>query len=93
MPPSMAVTPSGNTPFLGEPTRLGGLLPDADPMVLLALAAPVFAVVLAVSIIFLKKPLFFAFGADKPPKTPAFSNGFVVQSAVGVGAGCVAWLE
>lgn len=84
MPPEIDVTPSGMIPFLGEPALLGGL-PDA--IVLLALAAPVFAVVFAVSIIFLKKPLFLALGAERPPSTPAVSNGLVVQSATGVGAG------
>lgn len=93
VPPAIAVTPSGSMLFRGEAARLEGLLLVVDPIVLLAFAAPVLAVVFAVSIIFLKKPLFFAFGAERPPKMPAFSNGLVVQSATGVGAGCVAWLE
>ena len=76
----------------GEPALLVGLLLEVEPIVLLAFAAPVFAVVLAVAIIFLKKPLFLAFGADRPPRTPAVSKGLVFQSAVGVRAGCVAWL-
>jgi hypothetical protein len=82
IPPEIDVMPSMF--FLGEPALLGGL-PDA--IELLALAAPVFAVVFAVSIIFLKKPLFLALGAESPPSTPAVSNGLVVQSATGVGAG------
>lgn len=90
VPPEIELKPSGMVFFLGEPALLGGL-PDA--MLLLALAAPVFAVVFAVSIIFLKKPLFLALGAESPPSTPAVSKGLVVQSATGVGAGCVAWLE
>ena len=84
IPPEIDVTSSGMMFFLGEPALLGGL-PDA--IVLLALAAPVFAVVFAVSIIFLKNPLFLALGAERPPSTPAVSNGLVVQSATGVGAG------
>jgi hypothetical protein len=87
IPPEIDVTSSGMMFFFGEPALLGGL-PDA--IELLALAAPVFAVVFAVSIIFLKKPLFLALGAERPPSTPAVSNGLVVQSATGVGAGCVA---
>jgi len=67
------------------PTLLVGLLLPEEPMVDLAFAAPVFAVVFAVAIIFLKKPLFLAFGADSPPRIPALSIGLVVQSAVGVG--------
>jgi hypothetical protein len=51
--------------FVGEP----GLLPEFE-MVLRAVAAPVFAL----SIIFLKKPLFFALGVVSPPKTPALSE-------------------
>jgi len=46
-----------------------------------ALAAPVRAVVFALSIIFLKKLLFFAFGAPSPPNTPtdsAWSEDHVV---------------
>jgi hypothetical protein len=70
---------------LGGPILLPGrlLLPIVDR----ALAAPVFAVVLALSIIFLKNPLLFAFGVPSPPKTPALSIGSVVQSALGVGIG------
>jgi hypothetical protein len=65
------------------------------PMVERALAAPVFAVVLADSIIFLKKPLLFALGVPRPPSTPALSIGSVVQSALGVGIGTLseAWLS
>jgi hypothetical protein len=65
------------------------------PIVERALAAPVFAVVLAVSIIFLKKPLLLAFGVPKPPRTPALSMGSLVQSALGVGIGIFseAWLS
>jgi integral membrane sensor domain MASE1 len=64
-------------------------------MVERALAAPVFAVVLADSIIFLKKPLLFALGVPNPPRTPALSIGSLVQSALGVGMGMFseAWLS
>ena len=53
-----------STDFVGEL----GLLPE-ELIVDLAFAAPVFAE----SIIFLKKPDFFAFGVVKPPKMPALS--------------------
>ena len=88
MPSGIALT------LVNGPARLVGRLLADDPIVLLAFAAPVFAVVFAVAIIFLKKPLFFALGAESPPNTPAFSRGFVVQSATAVGATeFVAWLE
>lgn len=75
-------------------TLLDGLLVPDELIVDLKSAAPDFAVVFAVAIIFLKKPLFLAFGADSPPRIPALSIGLVVQSAVGVGkTGLVAWLE
>lgn len=80
-------------PLFPKPPLVGLLAPDllpgllVLPMVERALAAPVLAVVLADSIIFLKKPLLFAFGVPKPPRTPALSIGSVVQSALGVGAG------
>lgn len=81
------MTPSGIMDFLVMgPAREEGLDPLLDPMVERALAAPVFAVVFAVAIIFLKKPDFLAFGADNPPRIPADSRGFVFQSATGVGA-------
>lgn len=87
LPPNMLLV------GLGGPTLLPGrlLLPIVDR----ALAAPVFAVVLALSIIFLKNPLLFAFGVPNPPKTPALSIGSVVQSALGVGIGMFseAWLS
>jgi hypothetical protein len=67
--------------FVGLPDRLPGRLVLAS--VDLALAAPVFAVVLADSIIFLKKPLFLALGAERPPKMPPDSAGSVDQSATG----------
>lgn len=72
------------------PDLLLGLLPIVD----LAFAAPVLAVVLAVSIIFLKKLLFFALGAPSPPKIPADSIGSFAQSAVGGdnGGAADAWL-
>lgn len=79
LPPNMLLV------GLCDPARLPGLL--LLPMVERALAAPVFAVVLADSIIFLKKPLLFAFGVPSPPRTPALSIGSVVQSALGVGTG------
>lgn len=63
------------------------LLPGRLPIVERAVAAPVFAVVFAEAIIFLKKLLFLAFGALKPPNTPASSIGSLFQSAVGVRSG------
>lgn len=71
------------------PARLPGrlvLLPIVD----LAFAAPVLAVVLAESIIRLKKPLRFDCGELKPPRTPADSVGSRFQSAVGVNG--LVWL-
>lgn len=54
-------------------------------MVDLAFAAPVLAVVFAVSIIRLKNPLLFAAcGELSPPSMPADSMGSFVQSAMGV---------
>lgn len=72
------------------PARLLGLLPIVD----LALAVPVRAVVFADDIIFLKKLLFFAVGVPKPPNTLEDCSGFWDQSAVGVRGGCEAepWL-
>ena len=87
MPSVIALT------LVSGPARLAGRLLVEEPIVLLALAAPVFAVVLAVAIIFLKNPLFLALGADSPPRMPAVSMGLVVQSATGVGTlEAVAWL-
>lgn len=65
--------------FVGLPAP--ALLLGLEPMVDLAFAAPVRAVDFAVSIIFLKKLLFFAFGAPRPPNTPSVSIGSTVQSA------------
>lgn len=62
-------------PFVGLPALLLGRLVLA--MVDRAVAAPVLAVVFADSIIFLKNPLFLAFGASRPPRRPA---GPVLQS-------------
>lgn len=90
-PPAMPVGPlPPNIALFGLPGPL--LLPGrlVLPMVERALAAPVFAVVLADSIIFLKNPLLFAFGVPKPPRTPALSIGSVVQSALGV---CTGWFS
>jgi len=90
MPPAMAEGPLPLSKlFVGLPALLPGRLLVALPIVDLAFAAPVRAVVLAVSIIFLKKPDFLALGAFKPPSTPADSMGSLVQSAVGVMTG---WL-
>ena len=92
MPPAMAVIPfSLNTLLVGllAPALLLGLLPMVDR----ALAAPVRAVDFAVSIIFLKKLLFFAFGAPSPPNTPAISIGSMDQSPSGDANGLAeAWL-
>jgi len=85
VPPAMADGPLlASKLFVGLAARLPGRLLVALPIVDLAFAAPVFAVVLAVSIIFLKKPDFLARGAFKPPSTPADSIGSLVQSATGV---------
>jgi hypothetical protein len=63
--PATERPPANPVIFVGEPGRL----PELE-IVLLAFAAPV----LALSIIFLKKPLFFAFGVERPPSTPALSE-------------------
>lgn len=73
--------------FVGLPDLLPARLPGRLvllPIVDLAFAAPVLAVVLAESIILLKKPLRFDCGELKPPSTPADSIGSRFQSAVGV---------
>lgn len=90
MPPAIAVGPlPPNILFVGLllPARLLGRLALALPIVDRALAAPVLAVVLAVAIIRLKKPLRFACGELRPPRIPASSIGSFVQSATGVRAG------
>jgi len=96
VPPAMAVGPLlPKRLFVGLPARLAGRLLAALPIVDLAFAAPVLAVVFAVSIIFLKKPDFFALGAFRPPSTPADSMGSLFQSATGVTTGWLpeAWLS
>ena len=58
-PPAIAVTPFGSKLLIGGL----GVSPCPAAMLLLALAAPVFAD----STNFLKKPLFLAFGVVRPP--------------------------
>jgi hypothetical protein len=87
VPPAIAVGPFPlSIDFVGLadllPARLLGRLALALPMVDLAFAAPVLAVVLAESIILLKKPLRFDCGELSPPRRPPDPAGSLSQSAI-----------
>ncbi len=72
LPPAIAETPLGRRLLIGE--RGGSICPAA--ILLLALAA----LVLADSTNFLKKPLFFGFGAVSPPRAPSDSTVLPAQA-------------
>jgi hypothetical protein len=75
VPPAIPVGPSPSILLAARlAARLAALDPGLEPdaIVLRAVAAEVFAV----SIIFRKKPLFFAFGAMSPPNGSAPSGVF-----------------
>lgn len=89
VPPAIDVGPLlPSILFVGLPARLStllfGRLTVALPIVERAFAAPVLAVVFAVAIIRLKKPLLLAaWGELSPPSTPASSIESLAQSGSG----------
>ena len=73
LPPAMDVTPFGSRLLIGG----RGVSPCPAAMLLLALAAPVFAD----STSFLKNPLFLAFGVVRPPSSGSELATLPPQSA------------